>query len=315
MTEITFGILPSMAILLPDVETSFAIMVTRNLLTLRRLFSMIVLGHLLIVLDAVSHLLRCCEPGQHYPMVSYVLPGRFISHMPLFGIMDIGGRVRSLEDKLESLLTKFQISNGKGLFHLPFSNHGSPLFNTFLTKKGSGNDIDVEIGRLLPLFSCRNYHIPCRILTEKEVTILSGLEGHWTRISEEDAKHMPEDLIRSMCGNSFHPGLIGSALGSNKTLRQWIRQSPEGALPYVANRETAHKIFTDLVNQVRTQINNTCGKHTGAHKVFVDPTLPVFETSRPIPDEFQQPTIHPASLGLRNGVELTKRDQRKAVLC
>ena len=34
-------------------------MVTRNLLTPRLWFSMIELGHLLIVLDAVSHLLRC----------------------------------------------------------------------------------------------------------------------------------------------------------------------------------------------------------------------------------------------------------------
>ena len=193
----------------------------------------------------------------------------------------------------------------------PFLQPWLSFIHHLLAKKGSGNDIDVEIGRLLPLFSCRNYHIPCRVLTEKEVTVLSGLEGHWTRTSEEDAKHMPEDLIRSMCGNSFHPGLIGSALGGNDTLRQWIMQSLKGTLPYVTNRETAHKIFTDLVNQVRTQINNTSGKHAGAHKVRVDPTLPVFETSRPIPDDFQQPTIHAASLRLCNGVELTKRDQRK----
>ena len=129
----------------------------------------------------------------------------------------------------------------------PFLQPWLSFIQHLLAKKGSGNDIDVEIGRLLPLFSCRNYHIPCRVLTEKEVTVLSGLEGHWTRTSEEDAKHMPEDLIRSMCGNSFHPGLIGSALGGNETLRQWIMQSLEGTLPYVANRDTAHKIFADLL--------------------------------------------------------------------
>ena len=147
-------------------------------------------------------------------------------------------------------------------------------------------------------------------MTEKEVIVLSGLEGHWTRNSEEDAKHMPEDLIRSMCGNSFHPGLISNVLGSNEALKQWIMQSLEVTQPYVANRETAYKVFTDLVNEVRTQIDNTRAKHTGAHKVSVDPTLPVFATSRPIPDDFHQPTIHPASLGLK-GVELTKSDQRK----
>ena len=193
----------------------------------------------------------------------------------------------------------------------PFLQPWLSFIKHLLAKKGSGNEIDVEIGRLLPLFSCKNYHIPCRVLTEKEVIVLSGLEGHWTRNSEEDAKHMPEDLIRSMCGNSFHPGLISSALGSNEALKQWIMQSLEVTQPYVANRETAYKVFTDLVNEVRTQIDNTRAKHTGAHKVSVDPTLPVFETSRPIPDDFHQPTIHPASLGLCKGVELTKSDQRK----
>ena len=191
----------------------------------------------------------------------------------------------------------------------PFLQPWLSFIHHLSAKKGSGNDIDVEIGRLLPLFSCRNYHIPCRV--ETEVTVLSGLEGHWTRTSEEDAQQMPEDLIRSMCGNSFHPGLIGSALGSNEKLRQWIRQPLEGTLPYVANRETAHKIFSDLVNQVRTQINNTNSKCSRANKVSVDPTLPVFESPKPIPDDFRQPTIHPASLGPRNGVKLTKRDQRK----
>ena len=193
----------------------------------------------------------------------------------------------------------------------PFLQPWLAFLDHLLAKKGSGKDIDGEIGRLLPLFSCKNYHIPCRILTEKEVTVLSGLEGHWTRISEDDAKHMPEDLIRSMCGNSFHPGLIGSALGCNETLKQWIKQSVEEKQPYVANREMAYNVFTDLVEQVRTQLNNTRGKHTSAHKVSVDPTLPVFEIPKPISEDFQQPIIHPVSLGRCNVVELTKFDQRK----
>ena len=172
-------------------------------------------------------------------------------------------------------------------------------------------EIDAEVGRLLPLFSCRNYHIPCRVLTEKEVTILSGLEGHWTRTNTEDAQQLPEDLMRSMCGNSFHPDLIGSALGSNEILKQWISMPPGDTPPYVANRETAHEIFSDLVNKVRTQINNMISSCSRASKIAVDPTLPVFESPEPIPDDFQQPVIHPASLGPRAVVKLTKRDQYK----
>lgn len=149
------------------------------------------------------------------------------------------------------------------------------------------------------------------MLTETEVTVLSGLEGHWTRTSADDAQQLPEDLIRSICGNSFHPGLIGSALGSNEKLQKWISQPLEGTLPYVANREAAHKIFSDLVNKVRTQINNMNSNCSRANKVSVDPTLPVFESLKPVPDDFQQPIIHPASLGPRHGVKLTKRDQYK----
>ena len=73
----------------------------------------------------------------------------------------------------------------------------------------------------------------------------------------------------------------------------------------------AYNVFTDLVDQVRTQIDNTRGKHTSAHKVSVDPTLPVFEISKPISEDFQQPTIHPASLSRCNVIELTKSNQRK----
>ena len=43
----------------------------------------------------------------------------------------------------------------------PFLQPWLTFINHLLAKKGSGNDIDVEIGRLLPLFSCKNYHIPC----------------------------------------------------------------------------------------------------------------------------------------------------------
>ena len=136
--------------------------------------------------------------------------------MPLYGTMDIGERDMILEDKLESSQTKIPNFQWERIIPPPFLQPWLAFLNHLLAKKGSGKEIDAEIGRLLPLFSCKNYHIPCRVLTEKEVTILSGLEGHWTRISEDDAKQMPEDLIRSMCGNSFHPGLISSALGSNE---------------------------------------------------------------------------------------------------
>jgi len=114
-----------------------------------------------------------------------------------------------------------------------------------------------------------------------------------------------------MCGNSFHPDLIGSALGNNEILKQWISQPLGNAPPYVADRDTAHKIFSDLVNKVRAQVDNI--NSSGSHPVknVIDPTLPVFESPMPIPDGFRQPVMHPASLGSNKAVKLTKFDQHK----
>ena len=78
------------------------------------ILSMRELDRLLIALDAAFLLLLCCEPGLLYLTVLYAPPGHFISHMPLYGTMDIGERDMILEDKLESSQTKFQISSGKG---------------------------------------------------------------------------------------------------------------------------------------------------------------------------------------------------------
>ena len=75
-------------------------------------------------------------------------------------------------------------------------------------KKGSCPDMDAAIGPLLPMFSCSNYKLPFRTLTESEVAILSGLHDHWKKTSVQDADKLPEDLIRSMCGNCFHPSLV-----------------------------------------------------------------------------------------------------------
>lgn len=79
------------------------------------------------------------------------------------------------------------------------------------------------IGPLLPLFNCKVYQLPLRILKEEEVMNLSGLGKFWNHTDINDAEKLPEPLIRNMCGNSFHPALISSALGQNEMLQQWIK--------------------------------------------------------------------------------------------
>ena len=78
-----------------------------------------------------------------------------------------------------------------------------------------GKDMDEILSPLLPLFHCKSYSTPFRILNEEEVSALSGLYGVWTRISPQDAEALPEKLVRDYCGNCFHPALISSALGNN----------------------------------------------------------------------------------------------------
>ena len=185
--------LPSMVILLPGVETFSVTIVTRNLLALRRWSSMIELGRLLIVLDAVSHLLRW-EPGLHYLTVLYAPLDTLPATCPGMGLW-IWGTRQEFGRQAGKLTNKIPNFQWERIIPPPFLQPWLSFIKHLLAKKGSGNEIDVEIGRLLPLFSCKNYHIPCRVLTEKEVTVLSGLEGHWTRNSEEDAKYMPEDLL------------------------------------------------------------------------------------------------------------------------
>lgn len=185
------------------------------------------------------------------------------------------------------LLSKLPNFQWERIIPAPFLQPWLSFISLLKTKKGSGNAIDVEVGRLLPLFNCSNYQIPCRILTEKEVTVLSGLDGHWTRTSTEDAYHLPEDLVRSMCGNSFHPDLVSSALVCNETLKTWIVMPQRNNPPLVANQATAYEVFSDLVNKVRTQANNMNGAGLGGRKIDIDPTLPVFETPRPIPGDFE----------------------------
>ena len=57
-----------------------------------------------------------------------------------------------------------------------------------------------------------------------------------------------------MCGNCFHPTLIGSGVGKNSVLRQWLAGNEvggQGAKPEpVATKQGAHSIYSDLVDKV-----------------------------------------------------------------
>ena len=141
-----------------------------------------------------------------------------------------------------------------------------------------GKDMDAIISPLLPLFHCQCYSIPFRVLTEEEVSALSGLHGIWTRISPEDAEALPERLVCDYCGNCFHPALISSALGKNETLRRWVTAGDGGPNALVADQsEEAFQVFARLCDQVEAEAKHRVKKE----KVDIDRTLPPFQTLEP----------------------------------
>ena len=76
---------------------------------------------------------------------------------------------------------------------------------------------------------------------------LSGLGEYWTNTSILDAEKLPEALIRDMCGNSFHPALISSALGSNETIRHWVDGVKHESHVLVAGQHQALSTYTEYV--------------------------------------------------------------------
>ena len=57
--------------------------------------------------------------------------------------------------------------------------------------------------------------------------LVSGLSEHMTSVMSV-SNYVSEATVRNICGNSFHPKLIGSALGSDQDLKSWI----EADAPY-----------------------------------------------------------------------------------
>ena len=65
-------------------------------------------------------------------------------------------------------------------------------FMFLLQKKGShANDYDPLIGPLLPMFNCKTYKLPMRLLQESEIMNLSGLGDYWVHTSIQDSEKLP----------------------------------------------------------------------------------------------------------------------------
>ena len=184
-------------------------------------------------------------------------------------------------------------------------------WKTFLDLLKKGNRIsrkfDETIAPLLPLFGCNTYQVPFRVLREQEVMNLSGLGSYWVNTSIEDSERLPENAIRDMCGNSFHPALISSALGSNSVIREWINNKAPGPDVPVANQCEALSIYTELCDLVATEIE----KKKTMSKQAVVRDLPMYPIVEKATSKVGLIQIEPATIVGFRPVEVSKTDKKR----
>ncbi len=123
------------------------------------------------------------------------------------------------------------------------------------------------------MFNGSQIRLPVRILDEFEVLKLSGLEEQWSNTHLNDAERLPERVIRDYCGNSFHPELIGSALGEDQVLRQWINGEITERAREVASKNTVFQVYTHLCQEVE-QLSHKQGVKLGMRLIKDFPFYP-----------------------------------------
>ena len=121
----------------------------------------------------------------------------------------------------------------------PFLEQWKAFLGLLSSHNFQGSDVDAIVLPLIPMFHTEAYNLPFRILREQEVIQLSGLQDFWNNVSLSDVELVPETLLRNVCGNCFHPDLIGSALGSNTVLKSWVKGELEGPSKLVMNQAEA----------------------------------------------------------------------------
>ena len=147
-------------------------------------------------------------------------------------------------------------------FLVPWKKFMSLLQGTATGSQG----FDETIKQLIPMFNGSQIRLPVRTLKEREVLQLSGLEGLWANTSINDAERLPERVIRDYCGNSFHPDLIASVLGSNQSLRDWVEGVATRSDVEVADKNTFLQVYTHLCQEVE-QLGARQGVKFGTHLV------------------------------------------------
>ena len=190
----------------------------------------------------------------------------------------------------------------------PFLDNWKKFIFLLQRKDSHANDYDPLIGPLLPMFNCKTYKLPMRLLRESEIMNLSGLGDYWVHTSIQDSEKIPEGLIRDTCGNSFHPALISSALGSDETIRHWVDDIQKESHDLVASQHQALSTYTELCGLIQTEISKNKKSKKQPQVINDLPHYPIVEQGGPVK---QLPVIAPAVICGFRVPEITKSDQYK----
>jgi hypothetical protein len=177
--------------------------------------------------------------------------------------------------------------------------HFSQIWKEFLAnlqaEKSKTTRRDELVDQLIPIFHNPNILLPMRILTVQEVRKLSGLENILTTERHSTAI-LTDKVVRDFCGNSFHPGLIDAALGSDEQFKEWVDGSNDAqpchkTAPPI--KET-HEKYQQLLRLVLSQ-GATRGIQLKADRVDFEAKWQSYHLNAQAkatnPPEVQQPTI------------------------
>ena len=96
----------------------------------------------------------------------------------------------------------------------PFLLPWQKFLSLLQSSTGGSKGFDETIAQLIPMFNGSQIRIPIRILKERGILQLSGLDGLWANTSIDDAERLLEKVIRDYCGNSFFLTLSRVRLGT-----------------------------------------------------------------------------------------------------
>ena len=197
----------------------------------------------------------------------------------------------------------------------PFQEAWRAFLEELARPKPSADKLDGHVQQLVPLFACATYEVPFRVVTPREALKLSGLETHWKRTSIHDAENLPDNRIRDMCGNSFHPELVCSALGETSILEKWIQgvdeQNRNAPMARVATKAESHAVYAEPVGKVSQRF----AKEYPNKPLPGNRTLPELPDCRATLTKEERPLIAERQLPVNRKVNISKEKRNAQFRC